>query len=73
LTESRWNPASAEAIRASAACITVRRVIKILATFRDREELFREYPFLVEEDLQQALRYAAATLDNEVRYLNLVA
>jgi uncharacterized protein (DUF433 family) len=38
-----------------------------------REELFREYPFLEEEDLQQALRYAAATVDDEVRYLNLAA
>jgi len=53
--------------------ITVRRVIEILATFRDQEELFREYPFLEEEDLQQALCYAAATMDDEVGYLNLVA
>jgi len=41
--------------------ITVRRVLEILATHSDREELFREYPFLEEEDLRQALRYAAAT------------
>jgi uncharacterized protein (DUF433 family) len=53
--------------------ITVRRVLEILATFRDRGELFREYPFLEEEDLQQALRCAAATMDDEVRHLNLVA
>ena len=53
--------------------ITVRRVLEILATYRDREEIFREYPYLEEEDLQQALRYAAASVDDEVRYLNQVA
>ena len=40
--------------------ITVRRVLEILATYRDRGEIFREYPYLEEEDLRQALRYAAA-------------
>jgi uncharacterized protein (DUF433 family) len=53
--------------------ITVRRVLEILATYPGRQELFREYPFLEEEDLQQALRYAAATVDDEVVYLNHVA
>jgi uncharacterized protein (DUF433 family) len=50
--------------------ITVRRVLEILATYRDREEIFREYPFLEEEDLQQALRYAAASIDAESVELN---
>ena len=53
--------------------ITVRRVLEILATYLDREEIFREYPFLEEEDLRQALHYAAATVDDEVHYLNHVA
>jgi uncharacterized protein (DUF433 family) len=53
--------------------ITVRRVLEILATYRDREEIFREYPFLEEQDLQQALRYAAASVDDEIHYLNQVA
>jgi len=53
--------------------ITVRRVLEILATYRDRAEMFREYPFLDEEDLTQALRYGAASVDGDVRYLNLVA
>ena len=53
--------------------ITVRRVLEILATYRDRDELFREYPYLEEEDLQQALRYAAASVDDEVRDLKPVA
>ena len=31
--------------------IAVRRVLEIMATHRDRDEIFREYPFLEEEDL----------------------
>ncbi len=53
--------------------ITVRRVLEILATHGDREEILREYPFLEEEDLQQALRYAAASVDEELVDLNRVA
>lgn len=37
--------------------ITVRRVLELLATFPNRAGLFQEYPFLEEEDLQQALRF----------------
>jgi uncharacterized protein (DUF433 family) len=46
--------------------ITVRRVLEILATYRDREELFQDFPDLVEEDLQQALAFAAATVDGTI-------
>ena len=53
--------------------ITVRRVLEILATYRDRNDIFREYPFLEEEDLTQALRYAAASVDEELFDLNPVA
>jgi uncharacterized protein (DUF433 family) len=53
--------------------ITVRRVLEILATHRDREEILREYPFLEDEDLQQVLRYAAASVDEELTDLNRVA
>jgi uncharacterized protein (DUF433 family) len=53
--------------------ITVRRVLEILATHPDRDELFRDYPFLEEEDLQQALRYAAASVDDEIKYADNVA
>ncbi len=53
--------------------ITVRRVLEILATCRDSAEILREYPYLQEEDLTQVLRYAAASVDDEVRYINLVA
>ncbi|HAX42379.1 MAG TPA: hypothetical protein DCY80_07475 [Solibacterales bacterium] len=39
--------------------ITVRRVLELLATFPNRAELFQEYPFLEEEDLQQAAAYSS--------------
>jgi uncharacterized protein (DUF433 family) len=42
--------------------ITVRRVLEALATYPDREELKREYPELEDEDIEQALAYAAANL-----------
>jgi len=53
--------------------ITVRRVLEILASYSNREEIFREYPFLEAEDLQQALRFAAASVDEESVDLNRVA
>jgi len=46
--------------------ITVRRVLEILATYQDRQELFNDYPDLQEEDLQQALAFAAATVDGTI-------
>jgi len=53
--------------------ITVRRVLELLATYPDRASLFAEYPFLEPEDLQQALRYAAATVDDERLSIDQVA
>jgi uncharacterized protein (DUF433 family) len=46
--------------------ITVRRVLEILATYPDRHELFEEYPDLEEEDLRQALAFAAAAVDGTI-------
>jgi uncharacterized protein (DUF433 family) len=46
--------------------ITVRRVLEILATYTERPELFQDYPDLEEADLQQALSFAAATLDGSI-------
>jgi uncharacterized protein (DUF433 family) len=46
--------------------LTVRRVLEALATYPDREELRAEYPELEEEDIRQALEYAAANLDDRV-------
>jgi uncharacterized protein (DUF433 family) len=38
--------------------LTVRRVIKLLATYPDRNELREEFPELEDEDIQQSLMYA---------------
>jgi uncharacterized protein (DUF433 family) len=46
--------------------ISVKRVLEILALYDDREELFKEYPELEEQDLKQALEYAAASLEDKI-------
>jgi uncharacterized protein (DUF433 family) len=46
--------------------ITVRRVLEILATYQNRAELFEDFPDLAEEDIQQALAFAAATVDGTI-------
>jgi uncharacterized protein (DUF433 family) len=45
--------------------LTVRRVLEAIATYPDREKLFREYPELQEEDIKQVLEFAAANLTDE--------
>jgi len=35
--------------------LTVRRVLELIATYPDRQELFQEFPELEEEDIQQVL------------------
>ena len=46
--------------------LTVRRVLEALAIHPDREELKAEYPELEDEDIRQALEYAAAHLEDEL-------
>jgi uncharacterized protein (DUF433 family) len=46
--------------------LTVKRVLEVLATYTSREELHQEYPELDEEDIRQALEYAAASLDEQI-------
>ena len=46
--------------------ITVRRVLELIATYDDRKELLSEYPDLEEEDLRQALSFAAAAVDGSM-------
>ena len=46
--------------------LTVRRVLEAMASYPDRNELFAEYPELEDEDLRQALAFAAASLDDKV-------
>ena len=50
--------------------LTVRRVLEALAVYPDRRDLNREYPELEEEDIRQALAYAAARLDDKVLELH---
>jgi uncharacterized protein (DUF433 family) len=45
--------------------LTVRRVVEAVAMYPDREALHREYPELEDEDIRQALEYAAANLDDK--------
>jgi uncharacterized protein (DUF433 family) len=46
--------------------LTVRRVVELAALYPDRAELHREYPDLEDEDIRQALVYAAASLDDRI-------
>jgi len=46
--------------------LTVRRVLQALAAYPDRAELKREYPELEDEDIRQALAFAAALVDDNV-------
>ncbi|PWU20514.1 MAG: hypothetical protein C5B50_03715 [Verrucomicrobia bacterium] len=45
--------------------LTVRRVVEAVALYPDREDLKREYPELEEEDIREALAYAAASLEQK--------
>jgi uncharacterized protein (DUF433 family) len=46
--------------------LTVRRVLDALSLYPDREKLRREYPELEDEDIRQALAYAAAALEDRI-------
>jgi uncharacterized protein (DUF433 family) len=46
--------------------LTVRRVVELVALYPDRNELRREFPELEDEDIRQALEYAAACLEDRI-------
>ena len=46
--------------------LTVRRVIEALAVYPRWQDLIVEYPELEEEDIRQALEFAAENLDDQV-------
>lgn len=46
--------------------LTVRRVLEALALYPDRADLKHEYPELEEENIRQALAFAAAYLDDKI-------
>ncbi|MFN8489574.1 MAG: DUF433 domain-containing protein [Caldilineaceae bacterium] len=51
--------------------LTVRRVLKLLALYLDRNELRREYPELEDEDIRQSLTYAASYLEDRSAVFSL--
>ena len=46
--------------------LTVRRVVEAVARYPDRNELKAEYPELEDEDIAQALDFAARSLDDQI-------
>jgi uncharacterized protein (DUF433 family) len=46
--------------------VTVRRVLEALSTYPSRDELRADYPELDDEDIRQAIAYAAAMLGEEI-------
>ena len=49
--------------------LTVRRVLEALGTYSSREELRADYPELDDEDIRQAISYAAAMMGEEIAEL----
>jgi len=45
--------------------LTVRRVVEAVALYPDRQEMLEEYPELNNEDIRQALEFAATNLDTQ--------
>lgn len=46
--------------------LTVRRVLQAVALYPDRAQLKAEYPELEDDDIAQALEFAALSLDDQV-------
>jgi uncharacterized protein (DUF433 family) len=46
--------------------LTVRRVVEAVALYIDRDELKAEFPGLEDEDIRQALEFAALSVADEV-------
>jgi uncharacterized protein (DUF433 family) len=46
--------------------LTIRRVIELLVTYPDREELHQEFPELEDEDIRQALIFASSYMDDRI-------
>jgi len=53
--------------------ITVRRILELMASYPDRAALIADYPFLEQDDLNQALRFAATSVDDESLGIDRVA
>jgi len=53
--------------------ISVENVLNILSSYPDRKDLFENYPDLEEEDLKQALAFAAASMDDRIEVLDIAS
>jgi uncharacterized protein (DUF433 family) len=49
--------------------LTVRRVVEAVARYPDRAELKREYPELEDDDIRQALAFAASSHNDQINTL----
>jgi uncharacterized protein (DUF433 family) len=47
-------------------CLTVKRVLEALRLYPDHNELFIQYPELEEDDIQQALAFAAESVSDVI-------
>jgi uncharacterized protein (DUF433 family) len=50
--------------------LTVRRVVEAVGLYPNRDDLFRNYPELEPDDVQQALAFAAANLEDSASESN---
>ena len=51
--------------------LTVKRVVEAAALYPDWQQLKAEYPELEDEDIRQALEFAASNLDDEIISLDV--
>jgi uncharacterized protein (DUF433 family) len=51
--------------------LTVRRVVETVALYPDRALLKQEYPELDDDDIRQALEFAASCLDDQSYWLEV--
>jgi uncharacterized protein (DUF433 family) len=53
--------------------ISVQMILEWIASGASRDDIVRKHPHLTVEDIEQALRYAAAAVDNDVEVTTRVA
>jgi len=50
--------------------LTVKRVLHILAQYKDRDEILKDFPRLDDEAIRDALLYAAASVEDRTEELS---
>jgi uncharacterized protein (DUF433 family) len=51
--------------------LTVRRVVEAVAAYPDRADLIQDYQEIDDEDIRQALEFAAISLDDQILTLDV--